>query len=132
MENKKPDLSVRRARPQTLGSAFGGLMKIFGARASDADLAARWRDIVGPDFASIAKLIGTRQEGQKDKRAKGQNKDKLAIAKMSFCPSAHLSIIIRPINPAFAMELSYRTEELRAKINKYFGYEAVNKITIRK
>lgn len=107
--NKTPNLSKRTARPQTLGAAFGGLMRIFGARASDADLAERWDEIVGADLARLGKLAGIRPLKNKQ-----------------------FNITIRAAVPAMAIELSYRTEEFRMKINKYFGYEAVGKISIRK
>ncbi len=107
--NKKPNLEKRYTRPQTLASAFGGLMKVFGTRASDADLANRWDEIMGDDIASIAKLV--------------------AITKT---PNKKFNIAVRAANPAFALPLSYRTGEITEKINKYFGFDAVNKVTIRK
>ena len=105
----KPNLSGRISRPQSLGGAFGGLLKIFGVRASDADLASRWDEIIGSDLARIGKLSGIKKT--KDKK---------------------INILIKPAVPAMATELSYRTEEFRLKINKYFGYDAVEKIIIGK
>ena len=111
--NTKPNLSKRISRPQSLGAAFGGLMKIFGARASDADLAENWEHVVGADLARLAKLSGTRKVGAGSARPKQFN------------------ITLKPSVPAMATELSYRTEEFRIKINKYFGYDAVGKITVK-
>lgn len=108
MDNKL-NLNKRTARPQTLASAFGGLFKIFGTRASDADLAKRWGEIMGDDIASIAKLVAITKT--RDKK---------------------FNIAVRAANPAFALPLSYQTDEITRRINKYFGYAAVNKITIRK
>ena len=105
----KPNLSGRITRPQSLGGAVGGLLKIFGVRASDADLASRWDEIIGSDLARIGKLSGIKKT--KDKK---------------------INILIKPAVPAMATELSYRTEEFRLKINKYFGYDAVEKIIIGK
>ncbi|MDR0741253.1 MAG: DUF721 domain-containing protein [Rickettsiales bacterium] len=96
-------------RPQTISSAFGGLMKIFGARASDADLAARWDEIMGGDIASVAKLAGV---------AKTRDKK--------------FNIAVRAANPAFALQLSYQMDDIAGRVNKYFGYDAVARITIRK
>lgn len=107
--NKKPSILTRTARPQTLAGAMGGLMKIFGVRASDADLAARWDSIMGPDIASIAKLAAIRKTRD----------NKFTIA-------------IRPTTPAFALQLSYQSNDIIKRINKYFGYDAVGKITFRK
>ena len=56
--NKAPDLNHRLSRPTTLGGAFGGLMRMFGGQTSDADLAAKWAEIVGSDVAEMADLVG--------------------------------------------------------------------------
>ena len=106
-QNKK--LEVRTARPHTLAGAMGGLLRIFGARVSDADLAARWRDIMGADIGGISTLA--------------------AIKKT---PNGKFNIAVRPINPAFALQLSYQSEEIAKRVNKYFGFDAVNKVTFRK
>jgi len=105
----KPNFYGRISRPQSLGGAFGGLLKVFGARASDADLSARWDEIMGDDLSRIGKISGVK---------KTKNKK--------------INISIKPVVPAMATELSYRIEEFRLKINKYFGYEAVEKIIIGK
>lgn len=88
---------------------MGGLLRMFGARASDADLAARWDEIMGPEISSIGKLAAIRKTRD----------NKYVIA-------------VRPVNSAFALQLSYQTDEITAKINKYFGYDAISKITFRK
>ncbi len=107
--NKNPNLLSRTSRPQSLGGAFGGLMRIFGARASDADLAARWDEIIGSDLARIGRLYGIRATKNKQ-----------------------FNITLKAPVSAMATELSYRKEDFREKINKYFGYEAVGKIIIGK
>jgi hypothetical protein len=105
----RPDLKKRFSRPQTAASAFGGLMKLFGVRASDADLLGRWDEIMDPGIASIARPVAITKT--RDKK---------------------LSIAVRSANPAFALQLSYQKEEIIARANKYFGYDAVGKVTIRK
>ena len=102
-------IETRTARPQTLGGAMGGLLRLFGARASDADLVARWDEIMGADIASRARIAAIR----KNRNGK-------------------YTIVIRPTNPAFALELSYSAPEITMRINKYFGRDAVEKITFRK
>ena len=109
MSNQQSKLNKRLTRPQTLASAFGGLLKIFGARASDSDLMEKWDNIVGNEISSIAKISGIR----KTKNNK-------------------FNISIKPSNPAVALTLSYQVNEIKEKINKYFGYNAVEKITIKK
>lgn len=88
---------------------MGELLQIFGVRASDADLAKRWDKIMGPEISSVAKLA--------------------AIKKMR---DGRFNITLRPANPAFTLQLSYMTNEITAKINKYFGRDAVAKISFRK
>ncbi len=107
--HKVNKLTKRTARPQTASSAFGGLMKIFGARASDSDLANRWDEIMGGDISAIASLSSIRTD-----------RDKKYI------------VSIRAKQPAFSLPLSYQKEEIKTLINKYFGYDAVSKITIKK
>ena len=41
-------------------------------------------------------------------------------------------VVVRPANPAFALQLSYMADEITTRINKYFGRDAVGKITFRK
>jgi hypothetical protein len=118
--NNKPNLQKRTSRPQSLGGAFGGLLRIFGARASDADLAARWDEIVGADLAAKGRLVGTRC-----RRVHNQ----IGHAGSASLPK-QFDIKIRPKVKAMAMELSYRAPEFQEKINKYFGYDAVSRIII--
>ena len=109
MSNQHDKFGTRAARPQTIAGALGGLMAIFGVRASDADLAARWDEIMGAEIAAIARLA--------------------AVKKLR---DGKYSIAVRPANPAFALQLSYRSAEITKKLNDYFGRNAVAKITFRK
>ena len=109
MSNPVNKFEARTARPHTLAGALGGLMRVMGVRASDADLAARWDEIMGPEISEIAKLAAVR---------------KLRDGKYS--------IAVRPANPAFALQLSYRADEITTRLNKYFGRGAVSKVTFRK
>ena len=102
-------LEVRTAHPHTLAGAVGGLLRIFGARVSDADLAARWAEIMGDDIGGVSTLA--------------------AIKK---APNGKFNIAVRPINPAFALQLSYQSDKITKRVNKYFGFDAVNKVTFRK
>ena len=88
---------------------MGGLLKIFGIRASDSDLIARWSEIMGPEISSIA-----------------------TIAAIKKTRNNKFNISIRPTNPAFTLQLSYMSEEIKERINKYFGRDAIEKITFRK
>ena len=42
------------------------------------------------------------------------------------------NVVIRPAVPAYALQLSYQSDEIIKRINKYFGYNAVSKISFRK
>ena len=109
MSNQDKNILVRKSRPQTLAASFGGLMDSFGVRSSDAILLEKWREVVGNEIANISTVVAI--------KTTRDNK---------------FNIVLRPINPAFALELSYKTEECIQKINKYYGRNAVSKITIRK
>ena len=88
---------------------MGGLLRIFGVRASDSDLVARWAEIMGPEIANIANIA--------------------AIKKMR---DGRFNITLRPTNPAFTLQLSYMSDEIKNKINKYFGRDAAAKTSFRK
>ncbi len=109
MSNPANKFSVRAARPQTIAGVMGGFMRMFGRRASDTDLTNRWDEIMGADIATVARLAGVRRAGDNQ-----------------------FNVAVRAANPAFALQLSYQTDEIRRRINTYFGYDAVAKITIRK
>lgn len=109
MSNQQNKIETRTARPQTLAAALGGLIRIFGGHASDADLAARWAEIMGNDIGGISTLAGIKKT-----------------------PNGKFNIAVRPNAPAFALQLSYQTDEITKRINKYFGFDAVNKVTFRK
>ena len=108
-QDKKINLNVRKSRPQTLAAVFGGVMELLGGRAADADLVKNWDSIVGKEISNIAKIVAVKKT--KDKK---------------------LNIVLRPVSPAFALELSYKKDECKVKINKYYGCDTVDKIIIRK
>ncbi len=109
MSSQTKKIEERSKRPQTIAGALGGLIRMFGVRASDADLVQRWNEIMGPDIAAVAALAAIKK-----------NRDNT------------FNVVIRPTVPAYALQLSYRADEIIKKINKYFGYNAVSKISFRK
>lgn len=108
-QDRKINLDIRKSRPQTLAAAFGGLMEMFGGRNSDADLANNWENIVSADISKISNVVAIKLS--RDKK---------------------FNIVLRPVSPAFALELSYKVDEIKSSVNKYCGRDAVGKITIRK
>lgn len=109
MSNQPNKLNQRTSRPQTIAGVMGGVLKIFGIRASDSDLVARWAEIMGSEIANKANIVAI-------KKTKNNK----------------FNVVIRPTNPALALQLSYMSEEIKNKINKYFGRDAIEKISIRK
>lgn len=105
----KRKLEKRHARPMSIGAGLGELFRTLGIRASDADLANRWTDIMGTEIASIATLASIKKT--RDEK---------------------FNIVLRPATPAFALQLSYMSDEIINRINKYFGYDAVGKISFKK
>jgi len=110
---KKPNLLQRTARPQSLGGVFGGFLRSIGVRASDADLANRWAEIVGTEIADMADFVRITKREMRNAKREG-------------------TLTIRAKVPALATPLSYKKDEIIACVNKYFGYDALAKITIRK
>ena len=108
-QDKRVNLELRKSRPQTLAAAFGGLMEMFGGRTSDAELVNNWAKIVGLDIAKISNVVAVKLS--RDKK---------------------FNVVVRPVSPAFALELSYKVDEIKSKIDKYYGRQATGKITIRK
>ncbi|MDR1696603.1 MAG: DUF721 domain-containing protein [Rickettsiales bacterium] len=108
MSNQHSKFSERVKRPITLAGAFGSIMKILGRTASDSDLAARWDEIMGDDIATAAKMVGL---------SRGR---------------VGRTLTVRAVNPAAALTLSYMTDEIKTRANKYFGFDAVGKVTVRK
>lgn len=109
MSNQDKKIEIRKSRPQTLAASFGSLLEICGVRASDSDLTENWKKIVGDDIAKIANVVAIKSTRNKK-----------------------LNIVLRPVSPAFALELSYKIDEIKSCVNKYYGRDAVGKITIRK
>lgn len=107
--NKENKIEQRTKRPTTLAGAIGGLLQMFGRHASDSDLSLRWKEIMGPDISGISQVV--------------------AIKKLR---DNKFNIILRPSNPAFTLQLSYMTDEIKNKANKYFGYDAIAKVSFRK
>lgn len=109
MSNQDDKFSARAKRPQTIAGALGGLFKLFGVRASDSDLVANWSKIIGTEISNLADIC--------------------AVKKLK---TGEYNIVLRPKNPAYTLKLSYMTEEIKKKINKYFGSNCVGKISFRK
>ena len=108
-QDRKAKILLRKSKPQTLAASFGGLLDALGVRASDSDLTENWVNVVGNEIANISNVVAIKT---------GRDKK--------------LNIVLRPVSPALALELSYKVNDCIAKINKYYGYDAVSKITIRK
>lgn len=99
----------RAKKPMTLAGVIGSFMQSFGPRVSDNDLIMRWNEIMGPDISNICVCGGIKKT-----------------------PNKKFNIIVKAKHPAFVLQLSYQQDEITKRINKYFGYNAIEKITFRK
>ncbi|MCL2339092.1 MAG: DUF721 domain-containing protein [Proteobacteria bacterium] len=131
-----PDLSRRKSRPQSFGAALTGMLRAIGGRASDSDLSEKWAEIVGTEIASAAKLVGL-SKGVGARRDAPNNKivipgEREARGKGTPLRNVGRTLTVRATNPAGALALSYRAEEIRTRVNKYFGYDAVGSVKVKK
>jgi len=84
-----------------------------------AEIMTSWETIVGADLARL-----TRPESIKWPRgAKGR------VASDGEAQTAGATLVLAS-NPAFALEVSYRTQEIIDRINRYFGYRAIAQLRI--
>ena len=84
-----------------------------------AEIMTSWETIVGADLARL-----TRPEAIKWPRgAKGR-------AGSDDDARAAGATLILASNPAFALEVSYRTQEIVDRINRYFGYRAIAQLRV--
>ncbi|MDR1207600.1 MAG: DUF721 domain-containing protein [Rickettsiales bacterium] len=159
--NKAQDFNKRKGRPQTLGGAFGDLLRKFGRHSSDADLVARWVDIMGPEIAGIADLVSiSKIKSNVSSRARqsrdpgpghSQGIENVSDRRNINNPNSHQIpdnfshsaknfrddtlgrvMTVRAKNPAAALALSYKVADIRAAANKYFGYDAVVRVIVKK
>jgi hypothetical protein len=73
----------------------------------DPELAAKWPEIVGPDLAKICRPVRIRQIG----RAR--------------------TLEVSVTSGAFAMQLQFKQDLLRQKVNTYLGKNSISRISIR-
>jgi len=84
-----------------------------------AEIMTSWETIVGADLARL-----TRPEAIKWPRgAKGR------VVSDDDARAAGATLILAS-NPAFALEVSYRTQEIVDRINRYFGYRAIAQLRV--
>jgi hypothetical protein len=84
-----------------------------------AEIMTSWETIVGADLARL-----TRPEAIKWPRGA-----KTPVAPDDEGRSAGATLILAS-NPAFALEVSYRTHEIIDRINRYFGYRAIAQLRV--
>lgn len=84
-----------------------------------AEIMTSWETIVGADLARL-----TRPEAIKWPRGA-----KARVASEDDARAAGATLILAS-NPAFALEVSYRTQEIIDRINRYFGYRAIAQLRV--
>ena len=85
-----------------------------------AEIMTSWETIVGADLARL-----TRPEAIKWPRGSKARTD----ASDDGAPAAGATLVIA-CDPAFALEISYRTHDIVDRINRYFGYRAIAQLRI--
>lgn len=106
--------SVGAFIPKVVGAAF----EKFGFHT--AEIMTSWETIVGADLARI-----TRPEAIRWPRG---GKATVASADESL-RTAGATLIVAS-DPAFALEVSYRTRDIIDRINRYFGYRAIAQLRV--
>jgi len=151
MTNAKPNLEKRKSRPQSFAAVLSGMLRAVGGRASDADIADKWSEIVGTELAVQAKIVSLSKSGRGVPRTPDPTQGLLirSAHKQPYpAPQAGQetgvrgtplqnrvsgrTLTIRAAVPAMATTLAYRTEEIRAAVNRYFGYDAVGSVKVKK
>lgn len=95
---------------ESIGSVFMPLMKgiLSTEDLVEIDIILRWHDIIGEEISTFCNPISVKYNPKTDVR------------------TANLEV---PIG-GFALELQHREQYIINKINSYFGYNAVHKISI--
>ena len=108
--------------------AVGALVPKVAAAAFErygfhsAEIMTSWVTIVGGDLARL-----TRPQAIKWPRGDRTNK---GLADDNAGMSGGATLIVA-CDPAFALDISYRSEEFADRINRYFGYRAVARIKLQ-
>jgi hypothetical protein len=84
-----------------------------------AEIMTSWETIVGADLARL-----TRPEAIKWPRGKAR------VIDANEESGGTGATLVVACNPAFALEISYRTSELIDRINRYFGYRAIAHVRV--
>jgi hypothetical protein len=117
-----PDL---RPAKGNFARAVGALLPKVTAAAFErygfhsAEIMTSWETIVGPDLARL-----TRPEAIKWPRGKAR------VIDANEESGGTGATLVVACNPAFALEISYRTSELIDRINRYFGYRAIAHVRV--
>ena len=106
--------SVGAFIPKVVAAAF----EKFGFHT--AEIMTSWETIVGVDLARL-----TRPEAIKWPRGA-----KARVASEDDDARAAGATLILASDPAFALEVSYRTHEIIDRINRYFGYRAIAQLRV--
>jgi hypothetical protein len=106
--------SVGAFIPKVVAAAF----EKFGFHT--AEIMTSWETIVGGDLARL-----TRPEAIKWPRGA-----KARVASEDGDARTAGATLILASDPAFALEVSYRTQEIIDRINRYFGYRAIAQLRV--
>jgi len=132
LANRKPTAPARPLPPDRrqgkghFARAVGAFVPKVTAAAFErfgfhsAEIMTSWETIVGADLARL-----TRPEAIKWPRGSKARTD----ASGDGTASAGATLVIA-CDPAFALEISYRTQDIVDRINRYFGYRAIAQLRV--
>jgi len=107
---KEVNLDKRNERAQFAFAAVTSLIKAIGGNAFDAEMAANWERIVGPEYAKDLEVSGLSKPDKDGRRI----------------------LSLRVLVPAKITVLAYEGEEIRRRVNKHYGREVVKKVSFKK
>ena len=105
--------SISRAVDKVARNALGDDWGLYGG------LLDHWSEIVGPDYAKQTTPV-------KVAFPRGKKSDE----KWTHARRAGGTLTIS-LPQGLTMEMSHKTDHIRARINNYFGYDAIEKITFK-
>ena len=110
----KPVRSFPRPLSEFMGATLGGVLKAQGFASTE--IIARWADIVGPEIAAHSEPMKITWP-----RVKNDQGD---------APGEPATLVLRVEGPA-ALEIQHLSAVILERVNRYFGWQAIGRLTLR-
>lgn len=132
MNGKQPTVTARALPADTrkstgyFGRSVGAFVPKVVAAAFEkfgfhtAEIMTSWATIVGEDLARITQPEAIKWPRGSKSRAAADDED---------ARTAGATLVVAT-DPAFALEVSYRTRDIVDRINRYFGYRAIAQLRV--